>query len=99
MTFINNDNRPHEIASNPHPQHGTCPSIEGGLGSLAAGQTKTTRAFANAGSCGFHDHLDDTNAKPARHDQRAVADYVPPVNFGLRFSRKAAVPSSLSSDA
>ena len=61
VTFINNDNRPHEIASNPHPQHGTCPSIEGGLGSLAAGQTKTTRAFANSGSCGFHDHLDDSN--------------------------------------
>lgn len=62
VTFVNNDNRPHEIASNPHPQHGTCPSIEGGLGSLAPGQTKTTRAFANSGSCGFHDHLDDTNA-------------------------------------
>jgi plastocyanin len=62
VTFVNNDNRPHEIASNPHPSHGSCPSIEGGLGSLAPGQTKTTRIFANAGSCGFHDHLDDTNA-------------------------------------
>jgi plastocyanin len=61
VTFINNDNRPHEIASNPHPQHGTCPSIEGGLGSLASGQTRTTRAFGNTGSCGYHDHLDDTN--------------------------------------
>lgn len=29
VTFINNDTRPHEMASNPHPQHGTCPSIEG----------------------------------------------------------------------
>jgi plastocyanin len=61
VTFVNNDNRAHEIASNPHPQHGTCPSIEGGLGSLAPGQTRTTRAFANSGSCGYHDHLDDTN--------------------------------------
>ena len=61
VTFVNNDNRAHEIASNPHPQHGTCPSIEGGLGSLAAGATRTTRAFANSGSCGYHDHLDDTN--------------------------------------
>lgn len=61
VTFINNDTRPHEMASNPHPQHGTCPSIEAGLGSLAAGQTKVTRAFANAGSCGFHDHINDAS--------------------------------------
>jgi plastocyanin len=62
VTFVNNDNRAHEIASNPHPQHGTCPGIEAGLGSIAAGQTRTTRAFGNAGSCGYHDHLDDSNA-------------------------------------
>lgn len=62
VTFINNDTRSHEIASNPHPQHGTCPSIEAGLGTIAAGQTKITHAFANGGSCGFHDHLDSSNA-------------------------------------
>lgn len=62
VTFINNDTRAHEIASNPHPQHGSCPGIEAGLGTIAAGQTKTTHAFANTGSCGFHDHLDDGNA-------------------------------------
>ena len=61
VTFINNDTRSHEMASNPHPQHGSCPSIEGGVGSLAAGQTKVTHAFANAGSCGFHDHLNDSS--------------------------------------
>lgn len=61
VTFINSDTRPHEMASNPHPQHGTCPSIEAGLGSLGAGQTKMTRAFANAGSCGYHDHLNDAS--------------------------------------
>lgn len=63
VTFINNDTRSHEMASNPHPQHGTCPSIEAGVGSLAVGQTKVTRAFANSGTCGFHDHLDDANAR------------------------------------
>ena len=62
VTFVNNDNKAHEIASNPHPVHGTCPSIESGLGTIGAGQTKTTHAFANAGTCGFHDHLDDGNA-------------------------------------
>jgi plastocyanin len=61
VTFINNDNRSHEMASNPHPQHGSCPSMEAGLGTIAAGQTKITHNFANAGACGFHDHLDDGN--------------------------------------
>jgi len=61
VTFINNDNRQHEMASDPHPQHGSCPSMENGLGTIAAGQTKITHAFANAGTCGFHDHLDSGN--------------------------------------
>jgi plastocyanin len=61
VTFVNNDNRSHEMASNPHPQHGSCPSMEAGLGTIGAGQTKVTHAFGNAGSCGFHDHLDDSN--------------------------------------
>ena len=57
VTFINNDTRPHEMASDPHPVHGTCPGIENGIGTLAAGQTKLTQGFANAGTCGYHDHL------------------------------------------
>src|SRR5262245_9819856 len=63
VTFVNNDNRAHEIASNPHPQHGSCPSFEAGLGTIAAGQTKVTHNFANAGTCGYHDHQDDTNTR------------------------------------
>ena len=62
VTFINNDTRAHEIASNPHPQHGSCPSIEA-LGVIGAGQTKVTHNFANAGTCGYHDHQDDTNVR------------------------------------
>ena len=51
----------YEIASDPHPQHGSCPSMEAGLGTIGAGQTKVTHAFANAGTCGYHDHLDASN--------------------------------------
>ena len=61
VTFVNNDTRQHEIGSDPHPNHGTCPSIEAGVSLLAPGQTKVTRAFANTGTCRYHDHLDDTN--------------------------------------
>ena len=63
VTFVNNDTRSHEIASNPHPQHGSCPGIEAGLGVVAAGQTKVTHNFGNAGTCGYHDHQDDTNTR------------------------------------
>jgi len=62
VTFINNDTRAHEMASDPHPTHGTCPGIEIGLGTLAAGQTKLTQGFASAGTCGFHDHLNSGTA-------------------------------------
>jgi plastocyanin len=61
VTFVNNDSRVHEMASDPHPQHGSCPSMENGLGTIAAGQTKVTDNFGNAGTCGFHDHLDASN--------------------------------------
>ncbi len=61
VTFVNNDTRSHEIASDPHPIHGSCPSIERGLGTIGANQTKLTQGFAGAGTCTYHDHLDDTN--------------------------------------
>jgi plastocyanin len=61
VTFINSDSRSHEIASDPHPEHGSCPSIEAGLGTISPGQTKSTQGFADSGTCGFHDHLDATN--------------------------------------
>lgn len=62
VTFVNNDNRSHEMASDPHPQHGSCPGIEAGLGTIGASQTRTTRIMGNSGTCRFHDHLNDSNA-------------------------------------
>ena len=62
VTFVNNDTRPHEIASDPHPTHGTCPGIEAGIGTLGAGQTKLTQGFSTAGTCGYHDHLNSGTA-------------------------------------
>jgi plastocyanin len=55
VTFINNDTSSHNMESDPHPAHTDCPSIAN-VGSLQAGQSKTTFGFAAAGSCGFHDH-------------------------------------------
>jgi len=61
VTFVNSDSRSHELASDPHPSHTNCPSVNA-LGTLAAGQTKLTNAFAGAGTCTFHDHNDPNNA-------------------------------------
>ena len=44
VTFVNNDSRSHEIASNPHPAHTDCPSTNA-LGTISAGQTKLTNAL------------------------------------------------------
>jgi plastocyanin len=61
VTFVNNDTRPHEMASDPHPAHTACPSINA-IGNLPAGQTRLTNSFPATGSCTFHDHsLPDTN--------------------------------------
>ena len=60
VTFVNNNARGHEIASDPHPSHTTCPSINA-LGTILTGQTKLTNSFSAAGTCGFHDHGDPNN--------------------------------------
>jgi len=60
VTFVNNDSRAHEMTSDPHPAHTDCPAVNGAA--IPAGQSRTTNAFTTARTCGFHDHLDDTNA-------------------------------------
>lgn len=61
VTFVNNDNRPREISSDPHPVHTDCPAINAST-PLQPGQTRVTTAFTAARTCGFHDHLDPDNA-------------------------------------
>lgn len=61
VTFTNNDSRSHDMESDPHPAHTACPSIAN-VGLLQPGQSKTTFGFARAGTCGYHDHNDSTNA-------------------------------------
>jgi plastocyanin len=59
VTFVNNDTRPHEMNSDPHPEHTACPAINA-VGFLSAGQTKTTDNLTTARTCGFHDHQQNT---------------------------------------
>jgi plastocyanin len=55
VTFVNNDNRAHEMNSDPHPVHTNCPAINN-VGLLQPGQSKTTFGFSGSGTCGYHDH-------------------------------------------
>ena len=61
VAFANQDGNVHEMASNPHPAHTDCPAINT-LGTIPAGQTRTTGDLTTARTCGYHDHLRDTNA-------------------------------------
>jgi plastocyanin len=53
VTFVNNDGRPHDMASDPHPAHTDCPGINM---FLQAGQSGTTQNLNTVRTCGFHDH-------------------------------------------
>jgi len=55
VTFVNNDNRPHEMASDPHPEHSDCPEVS--VGFIQASQSGTTQNLNRVRSCGYHDHL------------------------------------------
>ena len=60
INFINNDNRTHQPSSNPHPAHTDCPELN--IGSLEAGQSRESGPAVGGRTCGYHDHLDDSNA-------------------------------------
>jgi plastocyanin len=54
VTFVNNDSRPHDMASDPHPAHSDCPGVT--VGFLQPGQSGTTQNLNTVRTCGFHDH-------------------------------------------
>jgi plastocyanin len=60
VMFVNNHNRDHQMASDPHPNHTDCPAINA-LNTLGAGQSRATNALSTTRTCGVHDHLEDTN--------------------------------------
>ena len=60
VTFVNNDTRAHDMASDPHPEHSACPAIND-VGFLQPGQSRTTGNLTTARTCGFHDHNRDTD--------------------------------------
>jgi plastocyanin len=60
VMFVNNDTRPHNVASDPHPDHTDCPEINQ-VGVLSPGQSRQTgNMTTNRAVCGFHDHDNPT---------------------------------------
>jgi plastocyanin len=55
VLFVNNDNRVHDMASDPHPDHTTCPEINQ-VGFLQPGQSRETGNLNTVRTCGYHDH-------------------------------------------
>ncbi len=60
VTFLNNDSRAHEMASDPHPTHTACPELNA-VGFLNPGASRQTSNLTTAGTCGFHDHNQPQN--------------------------------------
>lgn len=55
VVFVNNDSRPHDMTSNPHPTHEDCPELNQ-VGFLNPGQQRESGNLVQRGTCGFHDH-------------------------------------------
>jgi plastocyanin len=60
VTFVNQDVRPHVVASDPVPTHTDCPPINQ-VGYLNPGESRTTGTMNEPRTCGFHDHLNEND--------------------------------------
>jgi plastocyanin len=61
VSFVNSSSVSHEMASDPHPTHGSCPEIENGVGFISPNQTKQTGNLNTVRTCSYHDHNRDTD--------------------------------------
>jgi plastocyanin len=57
VLFVNNASRPHNMTSDPHPDHDECPAINQ-AGLLQPGQSRETGNLTTVRTCGYHDHDD-----------------------------------------
>jgi hypothetical protein len=60
LTFVNDDNDPHDMLSGPFGLHNECPEINV-AGYLVPGQSRATDPLTHLKACGFHDHNREGN--------------------------------------
>ena len=61
VRFVNNDSRPHTMVSDPVDVHSQCPPLNL-VGALQPGESRNTGTLNLPGTCGFHDHVNKTDA-------------------------------------
>ena len=54
-SFLNTDNRPHDLVGGVDPSHPDCPEITE-AGFVSPGQRRDTGVFMTARTCEYHDH-------------------------------------------
>ena len=54
VTFVNNDSGPHDMNSDPHPEHSDCRELNGLF--IQPGQSGTSQNLKTIRTCGYHDH-------------------------------------------
>jgi len=59
VTFVNNDGVGHDMNSNPHPEHTSCPDLN--VGFVGAAQSGQSQVLNVARTCGYHDHNQPSN--------------------------------------
>jgi hypothetical protein len=60
ITITNNDTKSHDMNSDPHPEHNSCPALN--VGVLSPGQSRSSQNLTSARTCGMHDHNDPDTA-------------------------------------
>jgi len=59
VSFVNNDTTPHDMDSDPHPEHTLCPPLN--IGFIAGGATGVSQNLTTARVCTYHDHNQPSN--------------------------------------
>ena len=62
LTFVNQDSVPHDVLSDPPHIHTDCPEFNA-AGFIVPGQTRNTDPLSRIVSCGFHDHLRESDSR------------------------------------
>ena len=60
VLFVNSHSRPHDVTSDPHPDHLDCPELNQ-VGVLNPGQSRESGNLVIVRTCGYHDHDDPNN--------------------------------------
>ena len=60
VTFVNNDSQPHDMNSNPHPEHTRLPGAQHRLHRRRRPE-RISLNLTTARTCGFHDHNQPSN--------------------------------------